>query len=76
MAEINEDLSEEQQLKIQLESKLEELCDDYQKLFESSTMAPKGTGSKKTDVNAEQINDDDFEGSFSIVFVLGVCILY
>lgn len=54
------ELSEEQQLKEQLEK----ICLDYQQLIKSSNnMAPKDTNTKKIDPNAENdIDDDDLEG--------------
>lgn len=58
----NQELSEEQELKEQLER----ICLDYQTLVKNSQeMAPKGTNSRRTDPNAENnIEDDDFEGTF------------
>lgn len=63
----SQELSEEAQLKDQLER----ICLDYQTLVNNSReMAPKGTNSKKTDPNAENnIEDDDFEGTFLHLFV-------
>lgn len=57
-----QELSEEQQLKDQLEL----ICLDYQSLVnKSSEMAPKGTNSRKSDPTAENnVEDDDFEGKF------------
>lgn len=58
------ELSEEQKLQLQLE----EICSEYQKLItDSKTMAPKGTGAKRTDPTGENnVNDDDFEGIFFV----------
>lgn len=57
------ELSEEQQLKEQLEK----ICLDYQQLIKNSNnMAPKDTNTKKIDPNAENdIDDDDLEGKLS-----------
>lgn len=57
----SQELSEEQELKEQLES----ICLDYQTLVKNSQeMAPKGTNSRKSDPNENNIEDDDFEGTF------------
>lgn len=60
--ESDENISEEQQLKEQLE----QICLDYQTLVNNSReMAPKGTQSNKADPTTENhIEDDDFEGIF------------
>lgn len=57
------ELSDEQNL----QSHLQQICLDYQNLLKKSTeMAPKGTGSKKSDPTTENhIEDDDFEGNVS-----------
>lgn len=59
----SQELSEEQQLKEQLEL----VCLDYQTLVNKSIeMAPKGTNSRKSDPTAENnVEDDDFEGMFA-----------
>lgn len=57
------ELSEEQKL----QSQLDEICREYQKLVTKNhdSMAPKGTGAKRTDPAGENTaNDDDFEGKF------------
>lgn len=64
-SENSQEISEEQQLKEQLES----ICLDYQLLVNKNReMAPKGTHSKKTpDPNMENdIDDDDLEGEWVI----------
>lgn len=62
MAELgdSQELSEEQKL----QSQLKEISLEYQSIVNKSReMAPKGTGSKKTDPSAENgIDDDDLEG--------------
>lgn len=61
----DENLSEEQQLKEQLEL----IYVDYQTLVNNSReMAPKGTNSNKADPTTEtNIEDDDFEGNFELL---------
>ena len=70
-SENSQEISGEQQLKEELEEKLERICLDYQLLVaQSGEMAPKGTQSKKSDPNTEnQIDDDDFEGEWVISFI-------
>lgn len=60
-----QEISEEEQLKEQLES----ICLDYQLLINKSReMAPKGTQSKKSDPNTENsIDDEDLEGEWVIL---------
>lgn len=61
-----QEISEEQQLKEQLES----ICLDYQLLVNKNReMAPKGTQSTKSDPNTENnIDDEDLEGEWVILY--------